>query len=221
MDDVREQIARIPWFAALDEAVRAELIRRGRLEQRSGGEWLYGEGDEKTGLVAVLEGGLYLHSEAPGGQEVLVSRLSKGGVLGQSIAFGGGPRLLTAICAVDSRLFLLSDRALREAAGAHPTLWMSLSALLYEQLGEAVRTVAEFVALKPRQRMISRLLSMAAFDNTVAIPQSVLAEIVGVRRNAVHAWLAELEEAGEIRRDYGRIRVLDPKALQRRLHRDA
>src|SRR6185369_15827786 len=132
-------------------------------------------------------------------------RLSKGGVLGQSIAFGGGPRLLTAICAVDSRLFLLSDRALREAAGAYPTLWTSLSALLYEQLGEAVRTVAEFVALKPRQRMISRLLSMAAFDNTVAIPQSVL---------------AELEDAGEIRREYARIRVLDPNALQRRLRRD-
>lgn len=220
MDD-REQIARIPWFAALDEAVRADLIRRGRLEQRSSGEWLYGEGDEQTGIVAVVEGGLYLHCEAPGDREVLFSLLPKGGVIGQSMAFGGGPRLLTAICAVDSRLFLLSDRALREAAATYPTLWISLSTLLYGQLRDAVRAVAEFVALKPRQRMAARLLAMAAPDNRVAISQAVLAEIVGVRRNAVNAWLAELEQAGEIRREYARIVLLDPKALQRRLYREA
>ena len=108
-------VAAIPWFAGLEPSLRADLVARGRLKRCSAGEWLHGEGDEETGLIAVLSGALHLYSQAPGGREVLFGMLPAGTVMGQSAVLGGGPRLVTAIAAADCELFLLSDRALREA----------------------------------------------------------------------------------------------------------
>lgn len=211
-----ERLDRVAWFAGLDPAVRAALIARGRWRRRAAGEWVYGEGDEDTGVIMVVEGALYLHAQAAGGREALIGLLPQGQVMGQSIVFGGGPRLVTAICAVDSLLFLLSDRALNQTAQEHPGLWPGLSALAYGQLRTMVRGVAEFVALSPRERMISRLMAFSAFANPVPISQAALAEMVGVGRNAVNGWLAELEVAGKIARGYGRIEVLDREGLQPR-----
>lgn len=218
MDDP-ERLAAIPWFAALDPALRADLLSRGRWRRQAAGEWLYGEGDEDTGVVAVVEGTLHLHTQAPGDREVLISVMPAGGVLGQSIVFGGGPRLVTAICAAESLLFLLSDRALRQAASVHPGLWESLSALAYGQLRATIQGLMEFVALKPRQRMVARLLALSPSGEPVRISQSALAEIIGVSRNAVNGWLADLERAGSIARGYGRIEIIDRSGLRRSLER--
>jgi CRP/FNR family cyclic AMP-dependent transcriptional regulator len=211
-----EQIAAIPWFASLDDAMRTDLIARGRLVRRAAGEWLWGEGDEDTGLVAVVEGGMHLYSQAPGGREVLFGMLPSGTVMGQSAVLGGGPRLVTAIAAADSQLFLLSDRALRETAALHPMLWRSLSVLVYGQLAAAVQGWVEAIGLAPRQRMIARLLAMSA-AGPLPLSQATLAEMVGVSRKAVNGWLGDLEARGLVVRGYGRIVVRDPVGLERML----
>jgi CRP-like cAMP-binding protein len=217
MDD----LAAIPWFADLEAPVRAALADHGRLQRRKAGEWVYGEGDEDTGVVAVLEGGLHLYAQAPGGREVLFFVLPKGGVTGQSIRFGGGPRLLTAVCAVDSLLFLLSDRALRQVADTHPVLWPNLAALAYGQQRVLIETIVELVALKPRQRMIARLLALSSYTPAVPATQSALAEMIGVSRKAVNGWLGELDQAGRIARGYGQIEVIDRPGLERMLRAQA
>lgn len=215
MDDARSRIAAIPWFARLDAPVRDALVGKGRVQQRAAGEWVHGEGDEDTGVLAVLDGCLHLHSQSPDGGEVLFDLLLKGGVIGQSIVFGGGPRLVTAICATDAQLFLLPDHVLRETAAVHPSLWQNLSALAYQQLREMIRRTAEFVALKPRERVITRLLALSRFDNPIPVSQAALAEMVGVGRDAANRWLGELEGAGVVKRRYGRIEVVDRTALRR------
>jgi CRP/FNR family transcriptional regulator, cyclic AMP receptor protein len=215
--DERARIAAIPWFAGLQQAMRADLIGRGRLQRRAAGEWLYGEGDEDTGLVAVLEGGLNLYSQAPGGREVLFGTLPAGAVMGQSAGLGGGPRLVTVIAATDSLLMTFSDRALRETAAAHPVLWRSISTLAYGQLRAALQGWAEAVGLRPRERMIARLVTLSAESRTVPLSQSTLAEMVGVTRKAVNGWLRELEEGGFVALGYGRIEVRDRLGLERML----
>ena len=201
-------VAAIPWFANLEPAIRADLVGRGRLLRRAAGEWLYGEGDEDTGLVAVLEGGLHLYSQAPGGREVLFGTLPAGSVMGQSVGLGGGPRLVTVVAAADSIIMMFSDRALRETAAKHPNLWRSISTLAYGQLRAALQGWAEAVGLKPRERMVARLL---------ALSQSALAEMVGVTRKAVNGWLRELEKDRLVALGYGRIEVCDRVGLERTL----
>ncbi|HEX6859201.1 MAG TPA: Crp/Fnr family transcriptional regulator [Caulobacteraceae bacterium] len=209
-------IAAVPWFAGLEPALRADLIARGRQRRAAAGEWLHGEGDEDAGLIAVLEGALRLYSQAPGGREVLLGVLPAGTMIGQSAVLGGGPRLVTAIAASDSRVFLLSDRALREVAASHPMLWRPLSQLVYGQLRAALQGWAEMVGLGPRERMISRLLLMSG-GGSAPLTQAALAEMVGVTRKAVNGWLRALEAEGLVALGYGRITVRDRRALERML----
>lgn len=213
-----DRVAAITWFARQPADRRQALLRAGRLARRNAGEWMHGEGDEETGVLAVVDGALKVYGQAPGGREALIGLLPPGTVIGQSAAFGGGPRIVTAIAATPSTLFTLSDRALRRVAAEHDGLWEALSALVYGQLRANAQAVAEFVALKPRERLISRILQMAAqAGGEIAVSQADLAEMIGVTRKAVNGWLGELEAKGLVRVGYGRVEVLDARGLERML----
>ena len=217
MREPLEVVAAIPWFAGQSPPLRTALLQAGRLSRRGAGEWVHGEGDEDTGVLATVEGSLKLYSQAPGGREVLFGLLPAGTVIGQSAAFGGGPRIVTAIAASPALIFTLSDRALRQVAAAQPGLWEALSALVYGQLRNATQGLAEVLALKPRERMIARLLQFVRPDGAVEISQADLAELVGVTRKAVNGWLGALEREGRVRLGYGRVEVLDRAGLERML----
>lgn len=217
-DDSLARVAAIPWFARQPAGRRDALLRAGRLSRRGAGEWMHGEGDEETGVLAVVDGALKVYGQAPGGREALIGLLPAGTMIGQSVAFGGGPRIVTAIAAVPSTLFTLSDRALRQVAADHPGLWEALSALVYGQLRLNAQAVAEFVALKPRERLISRLLQLSAqTGGEIPVSQADLAEMIGVTRKAVNGWLGALEGQGRVARGYGVITVLDRAGLERML----
>lgn len=216
--DSLDRVAAIPWFARQPPDRRDALVRAGRLSRRQTGEWMHGEGDEETGVLAVVDGALKVYGQAPGGREALIGLLPAGTVIGQSAAFGGGPRIVTAITAAPSLIFTLSDSALRRVAAVHSGLWEALGALVYGQLRLNAQTVAEFVALTPRERLISRLLQMTAqTGGDIVVSQADLAEMIGVTRKAVNGWLGELEAAGLVERGYGAIRVLEPGRLERML----
>lgn len=208
------RLAAMPWFARLKPDVRGHLVANGRVIRRAAGDWLYGEGDEDTGVVAVLSGGLHMHAAGPDAGEVLLGFLPEGTVIGQSIVFGGGPRLVTMICAAPSELFVLSDRVLRDAAMAYPALWPALSALIYEQLRASMRGMVEFIGMSPRDRLISRLFAYSAVNARIPIGQSALAEMIGASRNAVNGWLGELEAQRLVARGYRFIDITDRKRLQ-------
>eukprot|EP01035_Chromulina_nebulosa_P037593 gene37593-50751_t len=79
----------------------------------------------------------------------------------------------------------------RRVGAVHPGLWEALGALVYGQLRLNVQAVAELVALKPRERLISRLAQLSAQgDGQIAIAQADLAEMIGVTRKAVNGWLS-------------------------------
>jgi CRP/FNR family cyclic AMP-dependent transcriptional regulator len=216
--DSLERVAAIAWFARQPPDRREALLRGGRLSRRQTGEWMHGEGDEETGVLAVVDGSLKVYGQAPGGREALIGLLPAGTVIGQSAAFGGGPRIVTAITASPSLIFTLSDSALRRVAAVHPGLWEALTALVYGQLRANAQAVAELIALKPRERLVSRLVQLAsATGGPIPASQSDLAEMIGVSRKAVNGWLGELETAGLVARGYGVIRVLDAGRLERML----
>ncbi|ATQ43099.1 Crp/Fnr family transcriptional regulator [Caulobacter mirabilis] len=216
--DAHQRLAAIGWFAALPEDLRAALFEAGRLSRRGVGEWVQAEGDEDTGVLAVVEGVLRVYVQAHGGREALISLLPAGGVIGQSVSFGGGPRIVTVTAATPSLVFTLSDRALRRVAAVRPGLWEAVSTLVYAQLRSVSLGLAEMVALPPRARLVSRLLALGGLgDGEVVASQADLAEMIGVTRKAVNGWLGELESKGLVRLGYGRVEVLDRRGLERML----
>jgi len=208
------------WLAGHDPGLAAAFVSAGRLVHLDPGQWTHGEGDVETGLIFVIDGALQLFTRAPGDREVLIGHAEEGSSIGQTVRFGGGPRLVTAICVLPSLLLVVSDAALTRMAAAWPDIWRLVTGLAYAQMRSVIRTNAELVALPPRQRLAARLLTLAAPKGerppvTLSISQQALGELIGVTRKTANAILAAFEREGLVKLGYGRLELADLKGLER------
>lgn len=205
------------WLEAYPPGLAEALVAEGALSRLRAGQWAQAEGDEETGLMVVIEGAVDLFCQAPGDREVRISHAGAGAALGQAMRFGGGPRLVTAVCAEPSLLLRVSDAGLERIARGRPDIWRAVATLVYFQLRNALQMAAEVAALPPRQRLASRLLMLARGRDAPAvlnINQQGLAEMIGLTRKTVNGHLAALQREGAVRLDYGRIWIEDVRRLQ-------
>lgn len=205
------------WLEAYEPGLAEALVAEGALSRLRAGQWAQAEGDEETGLMVVIEGAVDLFCQAPGDREVRISHAGAGAALGQAMRFGGGPRLVTAVCAEPSLLLRVSDAGLERIARLRPDIWRAVATLVYFQLRNALQMAAEVAALPPRQRLASRLLMLArgrASPAVLNINQQGLAEMIGLTRKTVNTHLAVLQREGAVRLDYGRIWIEDVRRLQ-------
>lgn len=217
-------LARAGWLAGEAPGLAAALLAEGRLVHLSSGQWAQAEGDAEAGLLVVISGAVQLFCAAPGGREVLVGHAQTGAALGQAGRFGGGPRLVTAIAAQPSLVLMASDAALDRIARDHPAIWRAVARLVYAQLSITVRATAELIALSPKARLASRLLTMAAMNAvgmaadgppSLRISQQALAEMVGLSRKTVNGYLSGFETRGLLTTGYGTVTLLDLPGLKR------
>ncbi|WBH17594.1 Crp/Fnr family transcriptional regulator [Sphingomonas radiodurans] len=199
------------WFARQPRQVQEALATAGRSVTLSAGQWVYGEGDETTGLVVVTSGMLRLEA-AVGDRTILVGVAIAGGAFGQSQRRGGGPRIVTARAGPASQVVTIGDAALERIGADLPVLWRAVSELVYGQLDASVHGLAQMLALPPRGRIAARLLLFAE-RGEAPLSQNDLAELCGLSRKSTNAHLAALEAEGMIRRGYGSIRLLDKSRL--------
>ena len=211
-------LTRAGWLAGHSPALVAAFVEQGAIVRLDAGQWAQAEGDDETGLLLVIEGAVQLYCQAPGDREVLVGHAGPGATLGQTLRFGGGPRLTTAVCVEPSVLLKVSDAALSRIGARHPEVWRAVATLVYLQLRGALMMAAEAVALPPRQRLAGRLaMLIRAMDGprTLRLSQHALGELVGLTRKTVNLYLAELQDQGLVRLSYGEIEVLDLEGLRR------
>ncbi|MDZ4374183.1 MAG: Crp/Fnr family transcriptional regulator [Phenylobacterium sp.] len=210
-------LRRAEWLRQGGPELVDAFLAHGRIVALGPGQWVQAEGDDEAGVLVLLDGALQLYCQAPGDREVLIGQLPPGAALGQTTRFGGGPRLVTAICRTESRLLQVSDRALGRIAQTTPRVWEAVSALLYLQLRNLLEMVAELTAMPPRERLARRLelMSRGSTDGTVHATQQALGEMVGLTRKTANAHLGEFERMGLIRRSYGALTILDPAGLRR------
>lgn len=212
--DVEALALRGIWFAHLPASLRAALLRAGRIVRLGAGQWVYGEGDEETGVVLVLDGALRIEASLGSERDVLVNLAPAGSAFGQSRRGGGGPRIATARAARRATVLLIADSALERIAADHPLLWRAVSELVYGQLDAMVHLAAQLIGLPPRGRIAARLLALGG-AGAAAVSQADLAEMCGLSRKATNAHLAALERGGAIARGYGRITIVAPAILRR------
>lgn len=212
-------LERSPWLGAQAVQLAPAMLEHGRLATFGAGSWVHAEGDADTGLFIVIEGAVQLYCQAPGDREVLLGHAEAGAAIGQAARFGGGPRLVTAICVEPSLLLMMPDSALERIARTQPEIWRSVARLGYALLSVTVRIAAETVSLPPRQRLASRLVMLtqrgAGAAPTLRLSQSALAEMLGLTRKTVNAYLQGMAKLGLVEIGYGRIVVRDPAALLR------
>jgi len=210
-------LARSEWLRQGGGGLADAFLAHGRIVALTAGQWVQAEGDDETGVLVVLKGGLQLFCKASGDREVLIGQIGAGAALGQTTRFGGGPRLVTAIAAEDALVLQVGDRALSRIARDAPGLWEAVAALLYLQLRNLLELVGDLAALPPRERLARRLALMARTSpqSTLRITQEALGEMVGLTRKTANLHLAAFEREGLVRRAYGGVTVTDLAGLRR------
>jgi CRP-like cAMP-binding protein len=205
-------------FAPLFEAGRQQHVRAGAI--------LFSEGDVSNRVILVVSGRLKVSSFAEDGRESVIGVRSAGDLLGEFGAIDGGPHSATVTVVEAGEVISLPADRFVSGLEARPALALRLLRSVVGRLREADRRRVEFTSLQTDDRVAHRLDELVDEPGaelgpdgsvTLVITQAELAGWIGSSREAVNKALARLRDHGLVAVARGRIVVLDPPALRRRV----
>jgi CRP/FNR family transcriptional regulator, cyclic AMP receptor protein len=222
MESILRILGRGIWFSRQPAHLQRLLVERGQVVSFAKDAWIFGESEEVTGLTAVLHGSIRGYAPLARGETVLVEVAGPGMWFGQISLLRGAKRLLTATAATQTQVLIVPRRDVHRLAKEHPVLWESFAELSLLQLQWVMAGLVEVVALPPRSRLAARLVALVSRsirrDSAAAelrLTQADLAEMIGLERKAVHRILKAFEHERLVALDYGLVRILDRRGLER------
>ena len=217
-------LARVPLFAGVPEGELRELAGQLRRRRYARGEVIFLQGDPGTNLCIVETGRVKLGFTSPEGKEVLLDLLGPGDAFGELALLDGEPRSADAVAAEPSELLLLQRDHFVSFLLGRPQLMLQLIAVLSRRLRRDAQLVQDAAFLDVPARLARTLLRLAAPETvggplaTPRLTQSDLAALVGTTRETLNLWLGVYERQGAIKRDKGRILVMQPERLEKRIY---
>ena len=215
-----QEIAGIPWLAALQPAEREHAVAALRVGDANVGDYVCRIGRPVTYWFGVVDGLLKMSSDNADGSTMTFAGLPPGGWFGEGTAVKREP-------------YRYNVQALRKSAVAGLPIdtfhWLldhsiGFNRFVMNQLNERL---GQFIAAREIDRFNSPDLrvarSLAALFNPVLYPgvgqvlritQQELAYLVGLSRQRVNESLAILQAQGAIQVEYGGLRVLDLSAMR-------
>ena len=203
------------WIDQLDpaprEAIRAAMIRR----QFARGALIFGRSELPQGIFIIREGSAAFFLDGPGGERLLLKVFHPNEILGETVAFDARP----APASIEAREPLIADvvptQHLRELHLAFPAIRSALADVAARNLRRTLALLGDLVLLPLGEKVHAQLRRLAddigvppGTATDVDVTQAELAAMLGASRQAVNAELARLEQAGVIRRAFGRITLL-------------
>ena len=165
-------------------------------------------------------------SSAPRGDELVLSVLGAGEVLGELSVIDQGPRSATAEALGDVELLAVAAADVRALLEDQPTLLLAAAAELAGTVRRLTGSAADLVFLDLGGRIAKLLLRLSEehghWDDDgslildLRLSQTDLAQMVGASRPAVNRVLQSLATRGFVSIDGHVIAIHDSKALQRR-----
>ena len=151
------------------------------------------------------------------GQSVEIATIGRDSLVGASAALYGRPQLADAIVVVPGTASVLRAEDFREAVD-RSAAFRNLVAL-YEQalLAQTQQSVACNVSHPVEARLSRWLLRARDLCGSEALPltQEMLAQMIGVRRNAVSIVAHGFQQAGILRYSRGHIEIIDIEGLRK------
>ena len=222
MGEIIAGLARIDFFAGLDEKSLRALAERIHVRRIDTGQSLCRYKDESRDVFMILDGMAKATIFSPNGREVAFRDLRAGDSFGELAAIDPMPRSANVITQRPSLVAIMSAAEFLDFMRHHPRVsenimrklarWVrSLSERVYEfNAPVAVRICSEVMRLA-RESMIS--------DNIARLrPAPKHAEVaarVNTHREAVTRTFGDLKKAGIIKRQRGELLVTDVAGLAR------
>ncbi|WP_374566443.1 Crp/Fnr family transcriptional regulator [Ideonella sp.] len=217
----REVLLADAWFAGAPPALRAALLRLGRLQALGPGQALFGRGQAAEGLCCVLSGALRVGAVQADGSETVLAFVEPGQWFGEISLIDGQPRTHDAVADGPTAVLLVPQAALLAWLAEHPAHWQAVAQLACAKLRMLFDVIEDIARLPLEARLAKRLWLVAhgygARTGTprrmLHLPQEQLALMLGVSRQSANKALRALAARGVIVLHYGGIELLDLAAL--------
>ena len=205
-------------FEALPAALQAKLRAAAPPRRFADGQLIQSRGQAADGFWLIEAGAVSVGQFLPHGEFRGVALLGPGDSYGELAVLSGRPRIVDAVARGAASLRLIRGAAFERLLAANPGAMRALLGALAAQLQETLDLLAGIRRGTTAARAAGLVANFAGGagegPRTVAVTQQEIADLLGVTRATANAALAELEQAGLLRRAYGRIEVPDPARLR-------
>ena len=222
-------LARIPFFAGLDESALERLAAGTRTRRFRRGEVIFHAGDPGDALFIIMSGEVKIALPSETGDEAIIASLRPGDVFGELALLDGAARSATATALAVTEAIVLPRDRFRELIATEPVVRDALLASLAGELRRLTIHVEELHFLDIAGRLAARLARLAdeqgrsAGDGDIRldgpITQGELAAMVGSTRQSVNKLLGFFVDDGLIRIERDAIVIQDLAGLQRAARR--
>lgn len=213
-------LERSAWFRAAPEALRTQLLERGRVQRLQAGQRLFMRGDPDDGLYCVLDGLMRIGAASFAGKEALLAVIEPVNWFGEIALFDGRARTHDAYAERDSVLFHIPRTELVAVLERTPQYWHLFGLLLTQKLRLAFDAIEEAALLPAAQRIARRLLLMAGgygepgeLRRVLKVPQEDLAMMLALSRQTINQTLKQFEAQGALQLRYAEIEIVDAHKL--------
>ncbi len=215
-DRAAAALAAHPMFHGLDRPAFDQLLRFMHVVTAGKGDTLFRKGDPGEFLMLVVEGGVKIVSPAADGKEVLLNLLHEGEMFGEVALFDGLERSADAVAHSPCTLAKLDRRDVIAVIERHPSVALNFISFLCKTLRHVSGHLDDVMFLDVSARLARAIDRVGAKQGgTVNLTQRELAQSIGVSRESVNQVLRAWQLRNFIRLDKGRIRILDPAAVER------
>lgn len=202
-----------------DPALAALLRRVGRSFSYAAGQVIQQQGDHGGGFWMIESGQIAICRFRRDGGLTVFAVLGSGDLFGELAHFADTPRQVDAVAETPATLIRIGAAQVDQLLDSEPHFARALLASLANQLRRALDQIDRDRRLTAAARIAGLLLDLTGQDGAVlAVTQQALADRAGVSRVTAGQVLAQLEQAGTIRRGYRQIRVTDLAQLAALAH---
>lgn len=189
------------------------LARFLRVRTLAAGEPLLRVGDEPTAVCIVREGCLELAVHGASGR-IVIQTLRAGDVDGDIQLLLGMPMPYETRANTETTCLLLESGDFEELLATHPTVSRRWLTSVSQRLARSHSRLTSLLG-QPLEVQVAQLLLEERVDDVVALSQTTVAALLGVRRPSVNRVLRKFARSGVVEISYGKVRILDAAALAR------
>jgi CRP-like cAMP-binding protein len=221
--DYRELLRAGRWFRGLPDAFQDAIISISFLKELRPKAGLFARGEPGNGMYAVLEGQLRASGTDGEGHTALLTMVEPPNWVGELPIFDRLPRSHDVTAETEALVVYVPQDPLLAVLEKEPRYWRDMSLLLVGKLRLAFGAIEESQLLPIPARLARRLVLIAegygewsdGSTRQVGVSQETLATMLASSRQTVNQALKAMEAKGWVRLAYGRVEIVDLKALRR------
>ncbi|GAA0303260.1 Crp/Fnr family transcriptional regulator [Rhodovulum strictum] len=216
LNHARRRIREVGWLRSLPGPFCTALLAGSNLRRCGTGEVLFHRDDPAPDFLGLVDGLLYVYSEAGDEEARLVFVAHPGWWAGSIAIVGGSERRCTVVARAPSVLLSVPRMHVEALARRDSATWRHVATNVAAQYDSLVLLLQAQANPDPRVRLLISLQRLHRFNDGATIfpiTQSELAEMSGLSRNSANRAMRQFVAEGLVETGYGWLRIVDPAAL--------